>query len=89
MMTRTAFYARLLTLSESGRPTPCVRSRTGWWVSDDARDQARAAAECLTCPVLALCAAYIADNPEPAGVYAALTSLVRSPARPHKKETAA
>lgn len=92
MTARTAFWARLLTLAESGRPTPCVASRTGWWTSERPADQARAAAECRTCPVLALCREYIAENPEPAGVYAGLTSLDRSPARPHRtptKETAA
>lgn len=90
MTARTDFWARLLTLASDGHPSPCVASRTGWWTSDDARDQSRAAAECATCPVLALCRDYIADNPEPAGVYGGLTSLDRNPARPHRqpKETA-
>ena len=88
MTARTTFWAALVTLSESGRPTPCIASRTGWWTSDDPRDLARAAAECVTCPVLTLCREYVAENPEPAGVYAGLVPLDRHPARPHthKKE---
>lgn len=85
MTARTAYWSTLLTLAESGRPTPCIASRTGWWTSDDARDQSRAAAECATCPALTICREYIADNPEPAGTYAGLTQLDRNPARPHTR----
>jgi hypothetical protein len=86
--TRTDFYARLLTLAESGRPVPCLASHEAWWTSDDAHDQARAAAECLTCPALALCAAYITECSEIAGVYAGLTVLDRNPRKSTRQEIA-
>lgn len=88
-MTRAEFWAQLVALAAVRRPAPCIASRTGWWVSDDPQDQARAAAECLTCTALTLCGEYIADNPERAGVYAARTASDRNPtARQLAKEIA-
>jgi hypothetical protein len=86
---RAEFWDQLARLSESAHPAPCVASRAGWWISDDPQDQARAASECATCPALTLCAAYIADNPERAGVYAGRTASDRNPtARQLAKEIA-
>ena len=87
MTSRVEFHSKLLTLAESGHPTPCVGSRhNGWFTSDLPDDQARAVAECQTCTVLTLCGEYIADNPEPAGVYAARTPLDRHPAPTRRKK---
>ncbi|MCR6494237.1 hypothetical protein [Cellulomonas sp. P24] len=88
MTTRAEFHTRLVVLAEAGHPTPCVATRTSWWVSDLPDDQARAVAECTTCAVLGLCGSFIDANPEPAGVYAARTPIDRNPRKP-RQETAA
>lgn len=89
MTDRADFLAHLRGLAAAGRPASCTSSRHDWWVSEDAGDQERATAECRTCPALAVCAEYIATNPEPAGVYAALTPKIRNPRTTTRQETAA
>lgn len=68
----------------AGRPVPCT-SDPVLWLSDDPRVQAVAAAACMSCDALDDCRAYVANNPESAGVWAGLTPDQRHQPKPRKE----
>lgn len=67
-------------LAEGGQHVPCLGPEGAWFTEDDPEIQRAAARLCRDCPALAACAQYIAEHPEPAGVWAGSTEKTR-PAR--------
>lgn len=56
---------------DAGTHIPCVADADGGWTSDSIAGQLVAAAECLDCPLIEQCRAYIDEHPERSGVWAA------------------
>lgn len=66
----------LAELLRAGETVPCVSYPAGFQ-SDDEDKQRAAAGACLRCPALELCAAYVDQHKEPAGVWAGTTEKDR------------
>lgn len=74
----TRLLAEVYDLESHGQPVPCVQPERGhWWISEDPELAEAASHACQTCPALAACRAYVADHPEPAGVWAGLNTPQR------------
>lgn len=77
-MTLDALYAAIVEAADDGRTVPCLAMRDEpGWISENDAERRDAAKLCTNCPVLKTCRNYIAQNPEPAGVWAGLTEIQR------------
>lgn len=68
---------RLGVLVRSGAVVPCLDRRALWTDTDD-RTAQHAARECLGCPALGTCRAYVAAYPERSGTWAGTTEKQRT-----------
>lgn len=68
-------------------PTPCAGPHRDRW-NGDAAEQRWAAAQCLDCPVMTLCAVYARDAAERLGVWGGRTSTERRPSLGTRRHTA-
>lgn len=57
---------------------PCCGAAWRDWTDDDPEVAVRAAARCRSCPVLTVCASYVAAHPEPAGTWAIQPASARA-----------
>ncbi|MEE6295709.1 WhiB family transcriptional regulator [Georgenia wangjunii] len=77
----SAFLDELDRHNDAGAVIPCrggAGLEPGAWIDDDGGElSTAAAAACGACPALAACARYVEDFPEPAGIWAGVTSKDR------------
>lgn len=69
--------ARIDRHESDGYAVPCRGAEAGLWISDAAKEQRVAAAECAWCPALIACRDYALTYPESAGVYGGTTPKQR------------
>ena len=74
----TRLRAAIAEAHEEGLTVPCCGRAWRDWTDDDPEVAMRAATRCRSCPVLTVCASYVAAHPEPAGTWAAQPSSIRA-----------